>query len=111
MFILFLCGTIYLCPLCSYPHDAVNRLSCNEAQNYYGGVVSVIPRTLDLLSITLSELEQASTERVSQTDITASEHGTAADNTENMLMRSSKPACKAADGWKPAWRPPGCRRM
>ncbi|KAF4074260.1 hypothetical protein AMELA_G00237620 [Ameiurus melas] len=94
-----------------YPHDAVNRLSCNEAQNYYGGVVSVIPRTLDLLGITLSELEQASTETIYQTEITASEQRTAAENTENMPMQSSKPACTAADGWKPAWRPPGRRRM
>uniref|UniRef100_A0A8C4X807 Sperm acrosome associated 9 n=1 Tax=Erpetoichthys calabaricus TaxID=27687 RepID=A0A8C4X807_ERPCA len=32
-----------------YPHDEVNRLSCDEARNYYGGVVSLIPIILDHL--------------------------------------------------------------
>ncbi|XP_037254842.1 sperm acrosome-associated protein 9 [Falco rusticolus] len=30
-----------------YPHDVVNRLSCDEAKNHYGGVVSLIPIVLD----------------------------------------------------------------
>uniref|UniRef100_A0A8C8BTC6 Uncharacterized protein n=1 Tax=Oncorhynchus tshawytscha TaxID=74940 RepID=A0A8C8BTC6_ONCTS len=33
----------------SYPHDKVNRLSCDEARNYYSGVVSLIPLALELL--------------------------------------------------------------
>lgn len=32
-----------------YPHDVVNHLSCNEAKNHYGGVVSLIPLVLDLM--------------------------------------------------------------
>ncbi|XP_055989000.1 sperm acrosome-associated protein 9 isoform X1 [Sorex fumeus] len=32
-----------------YPHDVVNHLSCNEARNHYGGVVSLIPLVLDLM--------------------------------------------------------------
>ncbi|KAH0615385.1 hypothetical protein JD844_004568 [Phrynosoma platyrhinos] len=32
-----------------YPHDVVNHLSCNEAQNHYGGVVSLIPIVLDCM--------------------------------------------------------------
>lgn len=110
-----------LCALCSYLHDEVNRLSCNEAQNYYGGVVSVIPLTLDLLSGAISELAQASTKTVSQAGITEPEQQTAGENAEDTSVNVSekphtprqypKPACKAADGWKPAWRPPGPRRM
>ncbi|NXV12181.1 SACA9 protein, partial [Cepphus grylle] len=30
-----------------YPHDVVNHLSCDEAKNHYGGVVSLIPIVLD----------------------------------------------------------------
>lgn len=109
------------CPFCSYLHEEVNRLGCNEAQNYYGGVISVIPLTLDLLSKAITELEQANRETVSQTDTTASEQQTAADNAEETSVnatekphastQSSKPLCKGADRWKPAWRPPGPRRM
>ncbi|KAG8509462.1 Sperm acrosome-associated protein 9, partial [Galemys pyrenaicus] len=32
-----------------YPHDVVNHLSCDEAKNHYGGVVSLIPLVLDLM--------------------------------------------------------------
>ncbi|NWX48958.1 SACA9 protein, partial [Steatornis caripensis] len=32
-----------------YPHDAVNHLSCDEAKNHYGGVVSLIPIVLDYM--------------------------------------------------------------
>ncbi|MBW03686.1 Sperm acrosome-associated protein 9, partial [Eschrichtius robustus] len=32
-----------------YPHDMVNHLSCHEARNHYGGVVSLIPIVLDLM--------------------------------------------------------------
>ncbi|KAL2092004.1 hypothetical protein ACEWY4_011802 [Coilia grayii] len=32
-----------------YPHDEILRLSC-ETRNYYGGVVSLVPLALDLLS-------------------------------------------------------------
>ncbi|NXE26436.1 SACA9 protein, partial [Ardeotis kori] len=31
----------------TYPHDVVNHLSCDEAKNHYGGVVSIIPVVLD----------------------------------------------------------------
>ncbi|XP_053138064.1 sperm acrosome-associated protein 9 isoform X2 [Hemicordylus capensis] len=32
-----------------YPHDVVNHLSCDEARNHYGGVVSLIPMVLDCM--------------------------------------------------------------
>ncbi|XP_072841033.1 sperm acrosome-associated protein 9 [Pogona vitticeps] len=32
-----------------YPHDVVNHLSCDEARNHYGGVVSLIPVVLDCM--------------------------------------------------------------
>ncbi|NWH60980.1 SACA9 protein, partial [Geococcyx californianus] len=34
----------------NYPHDVVNHLSCHEARNHYGGVVSLIPVVLDYIN-------------------------------------------------------------
>ncbi|XP_070582208.1 sperm acrosome-associated protein 9-like [Ptychodera flava] len=34
-----------------YPHQEVNHLSCDEARNYYGGAVSLIPSILDCMDI------------------------------------------------------------
>lgn len=87
-----------------YPHDEVIRLSCTEARNYYSGVVSVIPITLDLISLVISDLVQASNETDSQTDFTASQNATAKPEASG---RSFKPAGKRADEWKPVWKPPG----
>ncbi|KAK3514433.1 hypothetical protein QTP70_018249, partial [Hemibagrus guttatus] len=101
-----------------YPHDEMNHLSCNEAQNYYGGVVSVIPLSLDLLKQTISDLAKASTETVPQTDMTAPEQQTDSGNAQVASVNatknphtSSKPGRKYADGWKPAWKPPYHKRM
>ncbi|KAG7318224.1 hypothetical protein KOW79_017979 [Hemibagrus wyckioides] len=88
-----------------YPHDELNHLSCNEARNYYGGVVSVIPVSLDLLKETISDLEEASTETVPQT---APEQQTDPDESVNATENppsSSKPGRKYSNGWKPAWKP------
>ncbi|KAI5613028.1 sperm acrosome-associated protein 9 [Silurus asotus] len=95
-----------------YPHDVVNRLSCTEAKHYYAGVVSVIPVTLDLLSMAISQM-QVRNEPISQTDITEK---TAAVHEQNTLTNTSnnphsskhsyKAMHKGASGWKPLWRPP-----
>ncbi|KAI6049998.1 sperm acrosome-associated protein 9 isoform X1 [Marmota monax] len=41
-----------------YPHDVVNHLSCDEARNHYGGVVSLIPIVLDLMKEWIAHSEK-----------------------------------------------------
>ncbi|XP_037348866.1 sperm acrosome-associated protein 9 isoform X2 [Talpa occidentalis] len=41
-----------------YPHDVVNHLSCDEAKNHYGGVVSLIPLVLDLMKEWIAHSEK-----------------------------------------------------
>ncbi|KFZ49874.1 Uncharacterized protein C9orf9, partial [Podiceps cristatus] len=41
-----------------YPHDVVNHLSCDEAKNHYGGVVSLIPIVLDCMKEWVSHTEK-----------------------------------------------------
>ncbi|XP_005408446.1 PREDICTED: uncharacterized protein C9orf9 homolog isoform X2 [Chinchilla lanigera] len=41
-----------------YPHDVVNHLSCDEAKNHYGGVVSLIPLVLDAMKEWIAHSEK-----------------------------------------------------
>ncbi|NXC45720.1 SACA9 protein, partial [Penelope pileata] len=41
-----------------YPHDVVNHLSCDEAKNHFGGVVSLIPIVLDCMKEWVSHSEK-----------------------------------------------------
>ncbi|CAM4568999.1 sperm acrosome-associated protein 9 isoform X1 [Lepidochelys kempii] len=41
-----------------YPHDVVNHLSCDEAKNHYGGVVSLIPIVLDCMKSWVAHSEK-----------------------------------------------------
>ncbi|NXL95937.1 SACA9 protein, partial [Alectura lathami] len=41
-----------------YPHAVVNHLSCDEANNYFGGVVSLIPIVLDCMKEWVSQTEK-----------------------------------------------------
>lgn len=41
-----------------YPHDVVNHLSCDEAKNHYGGVVSLIPIVLDCMKEWVTHIEK-----------------------------------------------------
>ncbi|NWX17358.1 SACA9 protein, partial [Aegotheles bennettii] len=41
-----------------YPHDTVNHLSCEEAKNLYGGVVSLIPIVLDCIKEWIAHTEK-----------------------------------------------------
>ncbi|XP_052670131.1 sperm acrosome-associated protein 9 isoform X1 [Harpia harpyja] len=41
-----------------YPHDVVNHLSCDEAKNHYGGVVSLIPIVLDSMKEWVAHIEK-----------------------------------------------------
>uniref|UniRef100_A0A8C8BZK0 Uncharacterized protein n=1 Tax=Oncorhynchus tshawytscha TaxID=74940 RepID=A0A8C8BZK0_ONCTS len=80
----------------SYPHDKVNRLSCDEARNYYSGVVSLIPLALELLQ----RMASSYTYYVS---FSLTGYATGAHNTK-------KTQAKRTGAWhaiKPAWRPPG----
>ncbi|XP_040180364.1 sperm acrosome-associated protein 9 isoform X2 [Rana temporaria] len=42
-----------------YPHDVLNHLSCDEARNFYGGVVSIVPIILDNIREAVLRLEKA----------------------------------------------------
>ncbi|XDV20880.1 hypothetical protein PO909_026092, partial [Leuciscus waleckii] len=50
-----------------YPHNDVNRLSCDEARNFYGGIVSVIPLALDFLTTYIKEGVQRLTPTATET--------------------------------------------
>ncbi|KAM4664119.1 sperm acrosome-associated protein 9 isoform 3-T4 [Discoglossus pictus] len=41
-----------------FPHDVVNHLSCDEAKNYYGGVVSVLPLAMDCIQEAVYKMEK-----------------------------------------------------
>nr|XP_033816130.1 sperm acrosome-associated protein 9 isoform X2 [Geotrypetes seraphini] len=41
-----------------YPHDVVNRLSCDEAKRYYGGIVSVIPIAMDFIKDGAAQIQK-----------------------------------------------------
>lgn len=97
-----------------YPHNDINRLSCDEARNFYGGIVSVIPLALDLLTTYskggVQRLTPTATETSQQT--VAKNVGMVADldkDTSESLSRYKK----GTGGWhagKPAWKPPGNTR-
>ncbi|XP_066511172.1 sperm acrosome-associated protein 9-like [Hoplias malabaricus] len=113
-----------------YPHDEINRLSCNEARNYYGGVVSVIPLALDLLKVISFELTRAADQALPSTPKTTNSlpqpTAAVASNAESTheeqskqstctskISKSAKVTCKSRGEWhagKPAWRPPGRTR-
>ncbi len=96
----------------SYPHNEINRLSCDEARNFYGGIVSVIPLALDLLNYSrgAQRVTPTATETSQQTVAKNAEMGEDLDkDTSNKLSRYKK----GAGGWhagKPAWKPPGNTR-
>ncbi|XP_064420172.1 sperm acrosome-associated protein 9 [Latimeria chalumnae] len=48
------------CIRAKFPHDEVNHLSCNEARNHYGGVISLIPIVLDCIKEGISNMEKSS---------------------------------------------------
>uniref|UniRef100_A0A672KQA1 Sperm acrosome associated 9 n=1 Tax=Sinocyclocheilus grahami TaxID=75366 RepID=A0A672KQA1_SINGR len=76
----------------SYPHNEINWLSCDEARNSYGGIVSVIPLALDLLTIYIAK----NVEMVADLD----------KETSKNRSRFKK----GTGGWhagKPALKPPG----
>lgn len=110
--------------VCSYPHDKVNRLSCDKARNYYSGVVSLILLALELLQRMVSSYtycgqdntsagdpnvdvlessgQRGGTAGVGDVSFSLTGHATCAHNTK-------KTQAKRTGAWhaiKPAWRPP-----
>ncbi|CAB1320261.1 unnamed protein product [Coregonus sp. 'balchen'] len=108
-----------------YPHDEVNRLSCDEARNYYSGVVSLIPLALELLQRMASSYTYCSQDNTSagnpNVDVlesSAQRGGTAGVGDMSFSLtghaagghNTRQTQAKRAGAWhasKPAWRPPG----
>lgn len=107
-----------------YPHDVVNHLSCDEAKNHYGGVVSLIPVVLDLMKEWIAHSEKLPRkvlQQVSEPQAYYNATGTVTypcQSTGTKLW-SKKPKCsqftkdsfnprgKDKELSKPPWRPPG----
>ncbi|XP_044124472.1 sperm acrosome-associated protein 9 [Bufo gargarizans] len=51
-----------------YPHDAINHLSCDEARNFYGGVVSLIPIVLDNIREAVARMEKVQPQHLGKDD-------------------------------------------
>ncbi|XP_041756492.2 sperm acrosome-associated protein 9 [Coregonus clupeaformis] len=108
-----------------YPHDEVNRLSCDEARNYYSGVVSLIPLALELLQRMASSYTYCSQDNpsagnpnVDVLESSAQRGGTAGVGDMSFSLtghaagghNTRQTQAKRAGAWhasKPAWRPPG----
>ncbi|XP_017499120.2 sperm acrosome-associated protein 9 isoform X1 [Manis javanica] len=107
-----------------YPHDVVNHLSCDEARNHYGGVVSLIPIVLDFMKewIAHSEklsrkvLQHVSEPQLGQEATGATSHPSQTTGTQLCLRKhkcrqltkdSLKPSGKDKGCSKPPWRPSG----
>ncbi|XP_028664408.1 sperm acrosome-associated protein 9 [Erpetoichthys calabaricus] len=113
-----------------YPHDEVNRLSCDEARNYYGGVVSLIPIILDHLQqglLAAERLQRTAKPVVEGGNEVSSENPDAVAPASTPRSRSGRVLKKTTGtqsllhcnlhkpnghselwhGGKPAWRPPG----
>lgn len=113
-----------LSPPRRYPHDVVNHLSCDEARNHYGGVVSLIPIILDLMRewIAHSEkLPRRALQHVSEPQARQEAAAAAAPPAQTtgaqpclrkhkrrqLTKDSPKPRRKDNGCSKPPWRPPG----
>ncbi|XP_075041421.1 sperm acrosome-associated protein 9-like [Mixophyes fleayi] len=102
-----------------YPHDVVNHLSCDEAKNFYGGVVSLLPITLDNIQEALYRMERPQPplcdlgNRPGQRNRKpgyCSDKQTIGVQTKLSLGDSSLQITNmegCVDSSKPAWRPPG----
>ncbi|XP_051960660.1 sperm acrosome-associated protein 9 isoform X2 [Xyrauchen texanus] len=97
-----------------YPHSEINRLSCDEAKNFYGGIVSLIPLALDHLTAYFKGGAQPVTPTVTETSTQQTEAksiGMSADLDKATSNNSTSK--KGTGGWhagKPAWKPPGQTR-
>lgn len=106
-----------------YPHDVVNHLSCDEARNHYGGVVSLIPIVLDLMKEWIAHSEKLPRKVLQHvSELPAQQQATAGaarpvQATGPQLWLTKHKCQLAKDGptargegrkfSKPPWRPPG----
>ncbi|PNJ45287.1 sperm acrosome-associated protein 9 isoform X1 [Pongo pygmaeus] len=103
-----------------YPHDVVNHLSCDEARNHYGGVVSLIPLILDLMKEWIAHSEklprkvlqhvsepQARQESTRGAARPAQAIGAQPGATKHKCRQLTKGSLKPRGCSKPPWRPPG----
>lgn len=106
-----------------YPHDVVNHLSCDEARNHYGGVVSLIPLILDLMKEWVAHSEKLPRKVLHVSEPEARREATAGtagpSQTADTQPGSQKHQCRQLRkdklqpggrdrGYpKPPWRPPG----
>lgn len=101
-----------------YPHDEVNHLSCNEARNYYGGVVSLIPVVLDLLQQGVTSSQRAQRKLAAEQGSEPARSSRAGPLSNTTATQAGSGAVKKGgcspyneagpwDTTKPAWRPPG----
>ncbi|XP_043094966.1 sperm acrosome-associated protein 9 [Puntigrus tetrazona] len=97
-----------------YPHNEINRLSCDEARNFYGGIVSVIPLALDLLNTYSRGGAQRVTPTATETSQqTVAKYAEMVQNIDKDTRNNPSGYKKGTGGWhagKPAWRPPGNTR-
>lgn len=111
------------CP-CRYPHDVVNHLSCDEARNHYGGVVSLIPIVLDLMKEWVAhseklprkalqhvsepgERQEATAAAAGPPQTAGARPGARKPRCRRLRKDSLKPRGKDKGSAKPPWRPPG----
>ncbi|XP_008047707.1 sperm acrosome-associated protein 9 isoform X1 [Carlito syrichta] len=104
-----------------YPHDVVNHLSCDEARNHYGGVVSLIPIIIDLMKewVAHSEklprkvLQHVSEPQALQDTSGGATHATGTQpwfrkyKCRQLTKDSLRPRGKDKGCSKAPWRPPG----
>ncbi|XP_069093227.1 sperm acrosome-associated protein 9 [Pleurodeles waltl] len=113
------------CIRARYPHDEVNHLSVDEAKNWYGGIVSLIPTVLDNLKLAIATLEKPKpTPRLDKTFsgtcpvpkkaetpslMACNNAGVQTTVTTIQPMQPSTKACVSTGGvrkrFRPAWKP------
>lgn len=112
--------SLTICSLsCRYPHDVVNHLSCDEARNHYGGVVSLIPLVLDLMKEWIAHSEKLPRKVLQHVSEVLGSQGAAAAATTRpaqhwlgkhkyrQLENESSNSREKGKGRKPPWKPPG----
>ncbi|EHB00200.1 hypothetical protein GW7_03378 [Heterocephalus glaber] len=101
-----------------YPHGVVNHLSCDEARNHYGGVVSLIPLVLDTVKEWIAHSEKLPRKALQHVSVPpAHQKATGAATQPLPWLRKLKcrqlgkdnlrPRGKDKGHSKPPWRPPG----
>ncbi|OCT67115.1 sperm acrosome associated 9 L homeolog isoform X1 [Xenopus laevis] len=100
-----------------YPHDVINHLSCDEARNFYGGVISLIPIVLDKLKEAAAELDKpgpqthrpGSGQKHLEHNETKAANDKEATGVQTVARQQTRATKKKSymESLKPAWRPTG----